>query len=48
MADERKRNISEILEESGDVKKELEEAKKALEEGEKYQWVADEIKKVGL
>ena len=42
------RKKREILENSGDVEKELEDAKEALEESEKYQWVADEIKKLGL
>jgi len=48
MADENQKNIREILENSGDIEKELEGAKQALEESEKNQWVADEIKKLGL
>jgi hypothetical protein len=50
MTDEQQKNINirEILENSGDVEKELEDAKEALEDSEKYQWVANEIKKLGL
>ena len=48
MIDENQKYIKEILENSGDVEKELEDAKKALEESEKYDWMADEIKKLGL
>jgi chaperonin cofactor prefoldin len=48
MTDENQKNIREILENSGNIEKELEDAKKALEESEKYDWMADEIKKLGL
>ena len=48
MTDENQKNIREILENSENIEKELEEAKKALKESAKYQWVADEIKKLGL
>jgi hypothetical protein len=48
MTDENQKNIREILENSGNIEKELKDAKEALEESEKYQWVVDEIKKLGL
>ena len=48
MTDENQKNIREILENSGDIEKELEDAKKALEDSEKDQWVVDEIKKSSL
>ena len=48
MTDENQKNIREILENGGNIEKELEDAKKALEHSEKDQWVADEIKKLGL
>ena len=48
MTDENQKNIREILKNSGNIEKELEDAKKALEESEKYDWMVDEIKKLGL
>ncbi len=48
MTDENQEKIKQILNESENLEKELEDAKKALEESEKDQWVVDEIKKLGL
>ena len=48
MTDEHQEKIRQILNESENPEKELEDAKEALEHSEKYQWVVDEIKKLGL